>query len=197
MIRRIISVILLVTMAATLFAGCAGKQEEQVKLSEGDEIVLGSFDGTDLEWIVVDTDDEGAFLVSKYAVAEMAFNTDIADTSWETCSLRTWLNEDFYNEAFSSSDKEKIILSDVGSKVFLLDRDETCTYFPTDESRKVLPLPGSDILTFKEHCYWWLRTSGCGARHALYVHDVGIIDDYGFSVYNPHCCVRPAIWIKN
>lgn len=42
-------------------------------------------------------------------IANMAYNEDIADITWENYSLRRWLNEDFSNSKFSDGEKGLII----------------------------------------------------------------------------------------
>ena len=48
-------------------------------------------------------------LLSKYALDCKPYNKDFADVTWETCTLRTWLNEDFYNAAFSAQEQARIV----------------------------------------------------------------------------------------
>ena len=47
-------------------------------------------------------------LMSKYGLDVQPFNTEGVDIRWENCSLRAWLNDDFYNTAFTDEEKEKI-----------------------------------------------------------------------------------------
>ena len=49
------------------------------------------------------------FVVSKYVLANKYYHDWGDIPTWETCTLRTWLNEDFYNSAFSDSEKEMIV----------------------------------------------------------------------------------------
>ena len=64
-----------------------------------------------IEWIVISLDaNEGtAMLLSKYVLDTKPFNEEKEEISWKKCSLRKWLNIDFYNEAFGEDEKTKII----------------------------------------------------------------------------------------
>ena len=96
-----------------------------------------------IEWIVVDRQEGGAMLVSKYAIAYKEYNEKSERCYWENCTLRKWLINDFFNNAFSTSEKERLLTikeaSDKfngfnsyfgdkhythGDKIFLLIEDE-------------------------------------------------------------------------
>ena len=49
-----------------------------------------------------------ALIISRYALDCRQYNESLSDVTWETCSLRKWLNNDFINTAFSSTEKSKI-----------------------------------------------------------------------------------------
>ena len=51
--------------------------------------------------------------MSVYALDCEKYNDIDESVTWETCTLRKWLNEEFYNEAFSSNDKSIIRLTDL------------------------------------------------------------------------------------
>lgn len=93
--------------------------ENDVKV--GDIITFGSYEqdnnltnGTEpIEWIIMDIKNNKALLLSKYGLDCKQYNSEFSDTSWENCTLRSWLNKDFYNTAFLSSDKQKICETNV------------------------------------------------------------------------------------
>ena len=55
----------------------------------------------EIEWIVLDVQGDRSLLISKYALDCKKYNTEWTDGTWESCSLRKWLNSDFLNAAFS------------------------------------------------------------------------------------------------
>ena len=76
-----------------------GKYEQDGNSSNGKE---------DIEWVVAYVKDWDVIVVSKYALDYQPYNTKDADTSWENSSLRKWLNNDFYNAAFSKEEQKQI-----------------------------------------------------------------------------------------
>ena len=93
-----------------------------------------------IQWIVLSNDGKEIFAVSKYVLDCQPYNTEDKGVTWETCTLRKWLNNDFYDAAFSSAEKNSIKTStlknnnndlydtpggkDTKDKVFLLSLDE-------------------------------------------------------------------------
>lgn len=94
--------------------------------------------------------DGSLLLISKYGLDCKPYNSECEDVTWETCTIRSWLNNIFYNEAFSDSEKSKIktttIVNDdnpeyedikggnnTKDKVFLLSVDEAYQYFINDD----------------------------------------------------------------
>ena len=83
----------------------------------GDIVILGTYEQDNdlsngpepIEWQVIGTRDGHTLLLSKYALDCKQYNESWADVTWEDCTLRSWLNDDFYNTAFSSSDMERIV----------------------------------------------------------------------------------------
>ena len=62
-----------------------------------------------IEWLVLKNDGSRALLISKYALDCRQYNTSCADVTWETCTLRKWLNGMFLNAAFSKSERAMIL----------------------------------------------------------------------------------------
>lgn len=61
-------------------------------------------------------DGKEALLLSKYALNAKPYNDIHEEVTWETCSLRSWLNTEFYDTAFSSSEKKEIKLTHLENK---------------------------------------------------------------------------------
>ncbi len=117
-----------------------GEYEQDNDLSNGKEPI---------EWIVLDVDGDKALITSKYVLDCVDYNDNslnkLQEITWESCSLRKWLNEDFYYTAFSREDQIKIVetlntndgniyydtegCSDTWDKVFLLSIEEIKKYF--------------------------------------------------------------------
>ena len=85
------------------------------KVKKGDTIKFGTYEqdypvnGKDpIEWVVLDKTKTGIVVMSKYALDCLLYNTEKTDVTWETCTLRKWLNEKFYNVAFNKTEKAMI-----------------------------------------------------------------------------------------
>lgn len=72
-------------------------------------------DSTPIEWLVLDYDaaDNRALLISRYGLDAKPYNTEYTNITWEKCTLRTWLNNTFYNKAFSAGEQSAILLTNV------------------------------------------------------------------------------------
>ena len=63
-----------------------------------------------IEWEVFQDLGDYYMLVSKYCLEDMPYNDAEIDTptTWEDCTLRNWLNHEFYETAFSDEEKGQI-----------------------------------------------------------------------------------------
>lgn len=70
---------------------------------------------TPIEWLVLDYDETNkrALIISRYGLDAQPYNKNAVNTTWGTCTLRTWLNDDFYNKAFTAQEQKRIVLTDV------------------------------------------------------------------------------------
>ncbi len=191
-----------------------GKYEQDNNASNGKE---------DIEWLVLDKKDGKTLLISKYCLDCAPYNNANEDVTWETCSLRAWLNESFLNNAFSADEQTKIVDSfvcadnnpeystnpgnDTIDKVFLLSLNELQIYFTSDELRRCASTEyakaqGSWTSDRRETsngeatCWWWLRTPGIYQNSAAGVGGSGSYGCKGDYVYDVGNSVRPVIWIS-
>ncbi len=62
-----------------------------------------------IKWRVLSVNGDDAFLLADKNLDCQPYNTAEFDyVTWETCTLRKWLNNDFYNATFSSDEKSAI-----------------------------------------------------------------------------------------
>ncbi len=85
------------------------------KVKVGETIKFGAFekdfpaDGRDpIEWVVLKKTKDLIIVISKYVIDCLPYNIEAKDVTWETCTLRKWLNEEFYKVAFNSNEKKLI-----------------------------------------------------------------------------------------
>ena len=55
-----------------------------------------------IKWRILSVDGDDAFLLADKNLAYHCYDSKEGEITWETCSLRTWLNEDFYNAVFQT-----------------------------------------------------------------------------------------------
>ena len=124
-----------------------------------------------LEWRVLDVRDGKVLLITDKLIDVIPFNIEFTDITWETCTLRKWLNNEFVNKAFSNSQQTQIENvfnltpdsalwgSEGGNpthdKVFLLSIDEVDNYFRNNDDRMAVVTEyakekGARILTDKD-----------------------------------------------
>ena len=195
----------------------------------GDYVFFGSFEQDndtsngkeDIEWIVLAREGERILVVSRYALDCQQYNTSNASTTWETCSLREWLNGSFLSSAFSEEERAMISGVTVSAdenpsystspgnsttdQVFLLSVAEANKYFSSNEMRKCTPTAyaiaqgvwTSDIdkVDGKDTCWWWLRSPGIDSDVAASVRTDGSVNLGGIYVNYGDDAVRPALWV--
>lgn len=111
--KKIMSLALTVAMILGVTTGCK-KKIPKFELEIGDTVTMGKYEDEDIEWevmhrnFVIGEDKVIVELQSTCAIECLPFNED-GESSWEDCSLREWLNNDFFEEAFTKSEKKNII----------------------------------------------------------------------------------------
>ena len=117
------------------------------------------------------------------------------DNSESSCTLRAWLNGDFYNSAFSDEERARIVqvtnatanAPDTQDCVFLLSLDELNAYFPDEASRiadatEYAVAQGGRVSRETGKTYWWLRTKATPEDAALMVRYDGAVNEFGDSM---------------
>ena len=209
--KKIISLVLLLVCAA--FLGCA-QAEALDSAAVGSAVAFGSYEQGNgqipIEWIVLDRQEDHVLLLSKYALDARPFHeVEDRDVTWADCTLRGWLNGDFFNGAFSDEERAQIVqvtnvtanAPDTQDCVFLLSLDELNAYFPDEESRiadatEYAVAQGGRVSRETGKTYWWLRTKATPEDAALMVRYDGAVNEFGDSMEADIYTVRPAIWVS-
>ncbi|MDO4837662.1 MAG: DUF6273 domain-containing protein [Clostridia bacterium] len=90
----------------------AAKLDERVTFGHYPQMAEGT-DNTAIEWLVLQKEDNKALLISRYGLDVQPYNTIYTDVTWETCTLRTWLNSTFMNKAFTAEEQKAILTTTV------------------------------------------------------------------------------------
>ena len=205
--------------------GHPAPNEPEPAIAVGQSVFFGHYpqtaagnDNTPIEWLVLDVDTKSnkALLISRYALDCMPYNTSWKDVTWATCTLRTWLNSTFLNNAFTAEEKKAILTTTVDNsksqgcygtnggrntqdKVFLLSYAEAWKYFKNNEARKCQPtayaVKQNATKADNGNCWWWLRSPGSSSYSASYVYNGGSLLDYSV-YYTTDGSVRPAFWLN-
>ena len=61
-----------------------------------------------IAWKVLRRESDRILLISKYVLDCKPYNTTQTDVTWETCSLRKWLNHEFLYAAFTAEERKRI-----------------------------------------------------------------------------------------
>ena len=61
-----------------------------------------------IKWKILSIDSKGIYIFSEEIIDGRAYDSRSSSVTWANSTLRTWLNTDFYNIAFSKSEKKKI-----------------------------------------------------------------------------------------
>ena len=179
----------------------------------------------EIEWIVLDVQGENVLLLSRYCLDAGPYNTDRADTTWEECTLRGWLNTGFYKTAFKEEEQSAILKvsiangtnpqiceedviggNDTDDRVFLLSYDEANRYFISNNARRCEATDyaiskGAATASGTKTANWWLRSPGKKQNKAAFVNPSGECrgETKGSGIYNEvdyaYLGVRPAVWL--
>lgn len=201
--------------------------EEQKEIHVGDLVTFGSYEQDNvkgngaeaIEWQVIAENGDEVLLLSKYCLDVKPYQNSSSNVTWESCSIREWLNKDFLNAAFSSEAQNFIKLSaltnedngyfgteggeNTEDKVFLLSAEDINTYFgPGKIDEDYLQALVTEYTISQrisregDYGNWWLRSPGYDNTRALYVNTVGETIIRGGSAKYSYYAVRPALWLK-
>jgi len=182
----------------------------------GDMIPFGAY-----QWRVLDIQGGRALLISQNILEQRAYNTSPVDITWENCSLRAYLNGDFYN-TFSVADRNRIVQvtnvnannqwfgthggANTQDRIFLLSLAEVVQYFGDSGQLSNRPpyaeyisdqYNSNRMATLDGWAFWfWLRSPGFYSYRASNVFGSGGIGVDGGDVDLFNGGVRPALWLN-
>lgn len=130
------------------------EHSNETLVDEIDTVQFGSYPQSDtsgskkepIDWLVLEKQDDKVLLLSKYIIDCKPFNEEYEEVTWETCTLRNWLNNVFYNNAFNSDEQKNILITEIenkdntendnnveeyssNDKIFCLSEEEVIKYF--------------------------------------------------------------------
>lgn len=181
-----------------------GKYHQDINVSNGKE---------NIEWLVLAKENNRILVISQYVLDCKAYNPGVSNITWEKSSIRKWLNESFFNEAFSDAEKSMIPTvtveaednpvygTDAGNNthdnVFLLSISEANNYLTQSErscsATNYAKAGESSWGGSSGIASWWTRSPGNKQQFAAYA--LGGVSREGRGTH--HCeGIRPALWIE-
>lgn len=210
---------------------CAEQGFISYRINPGDTITFGTYEQDNneengrepIEWIVLVADDDNqALVICRYGLDCQPYNLKNAHVTWQNCTLRAWLNHDFYTEAFSEEEQKAILTTkvdnslrqgnsswnisggeDTSDKIFLLSYQEAEVYLSDTKDR--LCCPTEYAIACGVHakdagndepllsCWWWLRSPGSSSTRASRVGTNGSRAED--DVKQNNVCIRPVLWV--
>lgn len=210
--------------------GSASHGTIETGIHTGGTVKFGSFEQDNntgngaeaIEWNVLAVNGDRVLIVSKDVLKFMRYKETHQEAAlWENSSVRSWLNNDFINSAFSDSEKDYIYSTNVTNtvntkygtssgtdttdKLFILSADEINKYMPNDYQKRAdctkyaLASGGNDPAQRNnslETSYYWTRTAGYFNYNVAYAHYSGSVRYDGMAADNTIVGVRPAMWVN-
>ena len=227
--NRIAGLVLAVMLLAACSAAAAmeGPREYQ---SGVETVTFGRYEqdnNTDngpepIRWIVLEELDGKHLLFAKDLLDRHRYNDVYGSITWEACELRTWLNSDFLQAAFTKEEQAAILLTDVDNshaqdnpaftttsgndtqdRIFLISYAEACRYFESNEARRSAPTDYAIAQGVKiDRTYeidgrpcgmWWTRSAGNNQWRVSFSYFWGKLN-FTFATKDV-VGVRPMLWV--
>ena len=214
--KRIIPMLLVLSLLFS-FASCKNSNASGINI--GDTVEFGEYEQNSVEgekdsmkWLVIDKQDDKLLVINKYAVDVRPYsdNSELESVTWETCSLRKWLNGEFFENSFSKQEKRLIRSTTIQNennpknatsggnptkdKIFVLSLDEVYKLLNSYELRMCEPT----LYSYGNNTQndWWLRTPGTQGNMAC---SVRLSNGEPFTPWyeaSEKLYVRPTLWVS-
>jgi len=186
----------------------------------GDMVIFGFYEQNNQEhdgaeeiyWQVLERNGDDVLLLCCDVLDCVPYQNNREEITWEECSLRKWLNEEFLNLAFSPEEQARIVpvvndstnVADHSFEdaVFVLSKEEAALHFPAELLRECKPTEyararGCSVMLVpaSKAAGWWLRELGEATANYAYVDGTGDFQVW-FGLQDYDVGVRPAVWIS-
>ena len=225
-----ISLLFLAASLLLILGACTNETEKMIMEAQVDAVVtFGAYeqDGNTengaepIQWRVLEKNENEMLLLSEYILDSKAYHTDPYIVVWEDCSLREWLNGEFFDGAFSEEEKLYIAettnknpgntdwqvpdAKDTVDKVFLPCIAEVRDGFVPEKYVKAkaseyAKANGVEVRS-EEYCMWWLRCCSVhniptGNIYAATTDDLGKTFARGRDTTLTSVGVRPMVRVR-
>ncbi len=177
-----------------------------------------------IKWKVLKNDGKTLFVLADKAIDCKKYNEKYENVTWETSTIRNWLNTSFYNAAFSSREQNGIAAQTVingnnpeygtsggkntNDKIWLLSIGEVSNpeygfcmdYGVHSMSRRIMVSEYANargtVANGRGNGYWWLRSPGGISNDVAIVDCDGWLHCGGDNVHTDHDGICPALRIN-
>lgn len=147
-----------------------------------EEVYFGEYKNEPIPWKILKTEKNRMLLITQSPIEQLPFNDELKNITWETSSIREWLNDKFL-QGFSSKQQNRILrdtTNDINDEIFILSQEEYNTY--------------SENVSFETDSDWWLKTKTDAGMMYVYG-ETGEVNTIGEGVVRA-MGVRPCVWIS-
>lgn len=170
-----------------------------------------------IKWRVIGVKENLAYLISDVALDTQKYNQQAREVSWNTSSLRSWLNgygasenqakmdyssSNFADTAFDSTEKDTLVSTNSDKITILSEEDlkkNTGYGFGNQDGRTCRSSSYAQAMGVRQDtsgiCNWWTSTNGNSNLTAKYIQQSGEVYSKGFSVVYAGNGVRAAVTI--
>lgn len=150
-----------------------------------------------MEWRVLDKQDGKVLLLKDNALGSTSFDESGKNTTWESSSVRKWLNGEFLTENFSKEEQDNVLETSVKNS----PNPTYNTSAGKDTQDKLFLLSCNEVTKYQDGIHktdscWWLRTPGAFKNSMSFVYRDKTVMDYGYDVTNTKITVKPALWVN-
>jgi hypothetical protein len=155
-------------------------------------------------WRVLEIEDGKALVITEDILFASTYHSYATEITWEHSDLRRYLNNEFFESAFTPEEQarisETLVVNNANARwqtpggnntldrVFLLNINEVNRYFRNDPAKVAYTADGTGS-------FWWLRSPGMAQISAARVRPDGSVLGYGSAVSYDKAGVRPVIWL--
>lgn len=157
-----------------------------------------------IRWKVLEKQDNKMLIICDLKLWSELFNEIDEGTTWETCSLRQWMNNSLIDKCFSDEEKARILSTKISNPAYVsangdvFDQGENTVdklyLLSVDELNKYKQLQSGDDMDG-----WWTRTIEWYYHDAYRQSNAFVVSngsENGEEVDSEEHIVRPAMWIS-
>lgn len=178
--------------------------------TNGDGVADQNDEKTPIRWRILSRNGNDAYVMADQVLDCKKYHEIDESVTWETSTLRKWLNGEFYNTAFTVEEQEAVLeqtLENVDNEKYATENEEDMVYLPSyddvvnddygflgDQARIGKNTAYAMASGGEANSWWWIFPSGSSTAESAAVNPNGDVMGYGaHSAYRCIYGVRPAL----